>query len=106
MKVTRLHHKLPITSHVSIVVSLLPKSCGLLWGSLASQTFGERQLQVVDSVSQPGSWRLTQKQMNMLWHHRVSVDAHFQTATRVFQALNKLGRTSRPSRKMAAAGNN
>src|SRR5437867_4642843 len=61
MKVTQLHHELPIASHVSIVVSLLPKSCGLLWGSLASQTFGARQFQVVDSVSQSGSRRLTQK---------------------------------------------
>ena len=85
MKVTQLHHELPMASHVSIVVSLLPKSCGLLRGSLASQTFGKRQLRVVDSVSQPSSWRLTQKQVNMLWHHHVSVDAESVALSDSFQ---------------------
>ena len=54
MKVTQLHHELPITSHVSVIVSFLPKSSGLLRGSLASQALGQRQFQVVDCGSQPG----------------------------------------------------
>ena len=74
-------------AHVPVVVALLPEAARL--EPQAAHTFRERKFQIVHGVGQAVLRRLTQEQVDVLGHHHLSVNAHLETATHVFESFHE-----------------
>jgi len=83
VQVSQLDRKLARISHIAVVVTLLPEAPRLLSRSQTAHSFGERQLQVVNGLGQPGLGWLTQEQVHMLRHDDISVNAQLGTTAHV-----------------------
>ena len=104
MQVSQLDRKLACVPHIAIVIALLPERSrlkramapqarirfvGANLGDPAPHPLRKRKLQIMDRIRQRALFRFTQQQMDMLWHHNISIHAYRKQATHVFKSLNK-----------------
>jgi len=89
VQVAQFGSEFAMVSYVSVVVTLLPEGSRLALRSAVAQPFGERQFQIMQGIGKLGVGRFADEQVNMLGHHNVSVNTHFETLAHVFQTLDE-----------------
>lgn len=85
VQIAQLHRELFRIANIAIVIPFLPKRSG----RASPVTLGKSQFQVVNGVSQAPALWFTHQNVDVLWHHDISVNPDIELETHVFQTVEK-----------------